>query len=510
LAPPALLGEPARQGTKYRHVKEPSRGLLAMEESDSSSSSDLEDEVAQLVRNVMEDAEADDDPDEIDMRHLWATRAATLYAALFEVKYVKNVLGLSPQSVYTASIVFPQIARSSGYQLTYVAISLKMICLTIICFVLQLIFVISLWQASVYRPTQGGGPHMCTYGQDTGNSQQTGPLGITINPDRSNLESNYKMLIIRNTLWEVLRHLNITNSAIGPVEFGTESASCRGAAVAAFFFSIILEVSSMWSTAVFLVRSPTLHSRNEYHAEQWISLAEPNLFTGNLRSVLGKSDLDCVTFKMAGMPLCWKILWAWPVLLCRQVIIATVAYVGFYFLMNTGGIVDLVLNCIALVFIVDMDKLSFAAFATHVTCDILQRLQPFRIPVSAEEVEAEVRKNTDKERHHSVCDRFRHTVGISKMLLSLMVVQWGAFFLYFHAHCVMDQPPFGSFVLHRSYFDSALTWRLAWESIVGNWHSKNTTTRPWLHHQSNQTICAPFGNGDAVVGCGLPSPWHGR
>uniref|UniRef100_A0A7S2AJI7 Uncharacterized protein n=1 Tax=Alexandrium andersonii TaxID=327968 RepID=A0A7S2AJI7_9DINO len=261
--------------------------------------------------------------------------------------------------------------------------------------------------------------------------------------------------------------------------------------------------------ARFVFLSPTLHGRTENHVEQWISFDEPDPETKRLMSLLGKKDIDCITFKMAGMPLRWKVLWAWPVILVRFMITSVLAFVGFRFLMNSAGVIDQILNAVALFFIVELDLIMFTTFAKDMTRDIMDRLEPYRMPAERAKIESFVWKALRQEKSYTSWDVIRRTIRFSRVIVAVFFLQWMMFLGYFMSHCQMEAWPLASPMMRDKYYHdgSLLAWN--WEFFTGQWRSKNITKRLWMQGPSNETLCAPHGNAGEIVGCGLPTPWHG-
>merc|ERR1711862_983210 len=100
-----------------------------------------------------------------------------------------------------------------------------------------------------------------------------------------------------------------------------------------------------------------------------------------LWNTMDKNHLDYITFRGNGMPRAFKYLWALPIAVLRAGVMVGVFLIGGHFLMNTGGIIDLVLNSLALTFIINLDDLMLSTFARERTREIMNRLQPYEVPI---------------------------------------------------------------------------------------------------------------------------------
>merc|ERR1719343_1114368 len=87
------------------------------------------------------------------------------------------------------------------------------------------------------------------------------------------------------------------------------------------------------------------------------------------------TELELVKFKVCGMPLLWKFLNFLFIALPKSLIWWTLSTSGIHFLMETAGIVDLVVNCMALTFILQVDEMIFERLATVAAKYIMANLE---------------------------------------------------------------------------------------------------------------------------------------
>eukprot|EP00415_Alexandrium_ostenfeldii_P001349 UN1349 len=99
------------------------------------------------------------------------------------------------------------------------------------------------------------------------------------------------------------------------------------------------------------------------------------------------------------MTLQWKLLNSVLVLLPKVLIWLMLVSTGFHFLMETSGIMDLVINCMALKFVLSLDELVFSRMATHMTKYILEHMED--LPLFH-------MKSEDGETLDEAAERFRH------------------------------------------------------------------------------------------------------
>merc|ERR1719323_909406 len=114
------------------------------------------------------------------------------------------------------------------------------------------------------------------------------------------------------------------------------------------------------------------------------------------------------------MPRLWKALNAFAVLLPKIYLWWTLVSTGFQFLMETAGIVELVINCMALTFVLSVDEMVFERLATMAAKHMMTNLQD--MPLFDTEREE---KETEKE----VLEQYeREEFGSQKWKIILMIV----------------------------------------------------------------------------------------
>uniref|UniRef100_A0A7S0FZS1 Transmembrane protein n=1 Tax=Pyrodinium bahamense TaxID=73915 RepID=A0A7S0FZS1_9DINO len=446
-------------------------------------------------------------------------RSALLFLTLWRVGHGDTVLlDLPDDTLYSASIIMPMIARSSGYQLTLTAIAVKMVVLNLACIGLQAGLISSFSHAQSVLPGVDGTPNICTYGQDTGKEHVPhGPLGIELAPDRGNVETEFIMVMLRNTLYEVMQRVGVTNESIGPVELGMESATCRTVCVAVFCIAICGEIFSMKDLARFLWYVPTEGRTKPGQEEEdlsWVSFSQDSK-RQELRPIwhwTGRRDLDSVSFKSGAMPMSWKLFMS-ALLVIQAGILCLTGWTGLSFLMNTGGIVDEVLNTLSVAFILELDRLIFWTLSRGLTKEILRRVEPLSLQRWAGELTQELNVSRTKEREYGYCALLKSFLIENLPTLVLAIVTIGGHYVYFFQKCRMKHRPFElSEFMSYSYFEGVTRYFGGWEFLFGGWFSKDVHD----FHSGNVT-CTPYnpleGNGTTglpAFGCSLPSPFHAK
>merc|ERR1712187_818145 len=146
--------------------------------------------------------------------------------------------------------------------------------------------------------------------------------------------------------------------------------------------------------------------------DTWISYEVPDWAEkDHAKKVHGWSELDLVTFKVAGMPMMWKILNLLIVVAPKVVLWFSLTSAGFHFLMETAGIVDVTINAMAMTFILAIDEMILSCLATTATKYMLEHIEeypPYKTHEEDIETDEEVlaRFNRDETLgFHSLADR---------------------------------------------------------------------------------------------------------
>merc|ERR1712232_1259145 len=110
--------------------------------------------------------------------------------------------------------------------------------------------------------------------------------------------------------------------------------------------------------------------------------------------------LDLVKFKVAGMPLTWKLINVVFVAIPKLFVWINLCSTGFHFLMETSAIVEVIVNSVACKFILDLDEMILSHLATTATRYIIHNLEPIELFDRSEhenETEDEAKARFQKE-----------------------------------------------------------------------------------------------------------------
>merc|ERR1712046_372415 len=83
-------------------------------------------------------------------------------------------------------------------------------------------------------------------------------------------------------------------------------------------------------------------------------------------------------FKVAGMSYCWKIINIVCVLVPKMLAFVVTARSGVQFLMETSGIEDVIVNCVAVFFLLRIDEMMYDHVTDAMTRAMMERIEDFQ------------------------------------------------------------------------------------------------------------------------------------
>jgi len=281
---------------------------------------------------------------------------------------------IEQDSVYGAVIAMPQIARCMDWNPTMTALAYRSVLMLFVNYLLQGSAIVFIGEESQVMDRLSGKMHLCDFGRmlehcPDGNSC-LGPGGEMYTAStlysfdiwnvRKWMRDSLKMVIKDDP--DLSSKKEDVESLFAPGEYGMENYWCR---VLACFIFMMAEVRDLFKIAeliIVLVKTPT-------KAESWV-------YTADTEETL-MTPLNNLKFKTAGMPLHWKIINFIIVIFPKCFLLYNVCWMGFFFLMSTAGIVDLVLGAMTMDFILTLDELIFAALASSSSKHIMKELEGY-------------------------------------------------------------------------------------------------------------------------------------
>lgn len=364
-------------------------------------------------------------------------------------------------SVYGSVLVLPQVARSCGWKRTFTTLTVRNYMNLFFNFLLQgtLLYMVTL-ESRVMNPL-GGQMHLCSYAnhlsscqkesctgdvtseecQDLESDNCVGPGGTRYN--KNNLLANYDVwaarLFFRDSLLKLFPgQAEDISSIVDPGEYGMESRVCRWVCMLLFVMAIIRDLTSTIGLIYLLRHVPT-------KAESWIELEEAG----------GDSGSSGLKFKVAGMPQRWKVVNYVAIVIPKLMLWVFTVNAGIRFLMETAGVVDLILNSVAMGFILDIDELIADRLSNDATKHVMAEIEDFQL-YDADEILAgeptleELDEFDRKEAGSSpLTDPWFWLLIFPRRLLIITAVAVVFYLIYFYENCQVTED--GSYVSKPLY-----------------------------------------------------------
>jgi len=172
------------------------------------------------------------------------------------------------------------------------------------------------------------------------------------------------------------------DKVVDPGEYGLESYNCRIVCCFIFMLGVLEDLRITLNLCFHLGHLPS-------RPDKWIRYEEPTWGSKDFaKSVHGWCELHMVKFGVAGMPMMWKIANVCLVVLPKLLLWILLVFSGFHFLMETAGIVNVIMNSMALTFILGLDELVFDVLTSAPVKHMMGNLEEFPL-FSYDELEAD-------------------------------------------------------------------------------------------------------------------------
>jgi len=186
-------------------------------------------------------------------------------------------------------------------------------------------------------------------------------------------------------------------------------------------------------------------------AEPWLVYQPPKLTQDQTTS--DKSELDDITFEIAGIPLHWKMYTFLTVVIPKFMIWILLASEGTQFLMETASIQDLIINSLSMGLVLQMDELIMSRLCSDMAKVMMERLEPYKLFDCSEE-DGWTDEVSMKQHQQSPSRQWRRSfsmllVAVPGQLLSCLVISVIAYLGYYRRFCTMTTD--GSFISKPLY-----------------------------------------------------------
>jgi len=278
---------------------------------------------------------------------------------------------LETNSVYGAALILPQVSRTADHSIGFTAVAMRAYVLLVLNVVLQGFLLYMICKEERIVSKFAGQMRLCDFAAGVADCPDTancvGPGGTLIDSTRLydfNLWST--RVYVRDSLKILFPDkIDEINEHVDPGEYGVESYYLRFVSVFLFIMGLWHDLKGSWAIAILLFKVPTA-------SESWMTYEVPACESKErVKQLLGCSELDFVKFRVAGMPMKWKLINVVFVLLPKLYLWLLAIDIGTVFLMETAAIEDMIINAVALGFILDIDELICLSLMSETSKHIL-------------------------------------------------------------------------------------------------------------------------------------------
>merc|ERR1711862_1017447 len=176
------------------------------------------------------------------------------------------------------------------------------------------------------------------------------------------------------------------------------------------------------------------------------------------KEIHGWTELDLVKFKVAGMPVKWKIINLIFIWFPKLYIWLVTLDAGIVFLLETAVIDDMIINAVALAFILSVDELICSTLVSPISLYMVSHLEPYYTNSIADEEDDTEKEAWDKHqltKNWSFC-----SCQFCELLVPwrLIAILWTTLFFvvkYYMEHCSRGED--GSWVSQDVFLPQADT-----------------------------------------------------
>lgn len=387
------------------------------------------------------------------------------------------------ESVYGAAIVMPQLARTVGWDRTMTILALRSMTFLILNCCLQSYLLAMLAKEENVMDLFAGQMNLCDFGayaEVVAGPGGFGPGGTEITTARTYSWAAYaQRTFLRDSLKALLKGTHTgeeIDNVIDPGEYGVESHSCRLVCCFIFVISCMQEFHIMVKMIELLYYVPTLD-------DPWI---EP------------RADGDCsgsigdVHIKISGMPMFWKIFNLVTIVGLKLLLWKQTCATGMFFLMETSGIDDAIINSVALTFITNLDEIIYETLMSEEVRNMVGAIEEYPLytpdmscvgDMSLLSDEELLRKHDERQNGQSW--RFKDFLElipggiVYSVVLTMLFLEW-----YYFRKCERDED--GRWVSKPMYLPTTTSYSIG-EAFFPTLFPQGTDEKPfWTYARATK------------------------
>lgn len=348
------------------------------------------------------------------------------------------------KGLYRAALLLPQLARSAGYPKNFVILALRSYIFLAVNYICQVLVLYMIAKEELIWDAFAGQMFLCDFGRNAGDcpngSDCVGPGGTMYTPSRVYSWGVWSTRVfVRDALLAIFpQKSEEIHQFADPGEYGLESYWCRWLCCMLFTATLLGDLVGSINIIRMFWDSPN-------QAECWLDYEVPEWAEKeHAKAIHGWSEVDLCKLKIAGMPLHWKIINLFVIIIPKLLLWWLTAQSGTTFLMETSAIDNMVVNSVALAFILQIDELLCSELMSETTKTLLDMVQDYELHGYTEANQVETMKDEDclqdYEKHLDADWSWYEIMSLVPYKLVVVLLFTMLFVrLYYWTHCVQNE-----------------------------------------------------------------------
>lgn len=348
-------------------------------------------------------------------------------------------VGVEKSSVYGAAVLMPQIGRTLGWPRDFIGLSVSAWIYLFFCYFLHGSLLMFIAKEENVLNMFGGQMFLCDFGAGLDDCDPDDPNDC-IGPGGTRMTAprlyDWEQWAVRNFVRDSLRALNPDkdniDQLVDPGEYGVESYWCRLMCVHIFVLSIIGEFYLIVRMAKMLWYVPT-------RGEPWVEDGNQDAAEA-AGPAQGAADVDKwweeIKIRVSGIPCHWKLMYFFGVCFPKFLLWWVTAMYGCSFLMETSSIDGIIVNSVALGFLLSFDELITVSLMSVQANQLIDKCEDFHTSSSGDApTEDEALRHLEENmgsKWRCVIDLLWNKLFKLFLCLFLTLLLVG---LYYHEHC---------------------------------------------------------------------------
>lgn len=382
------------------------------------------------------------------------------------------------ETIYGFAIALPQIARSTGWSNITTGLAIRSVFFLLLTFFIQGLFMYMMYKEQHVMERFSGQMNLCDFGafiercHDAGDEAVhvpgcRGPAGTTYTAARLYSWPQWAdRQFVKESLLALFPHMReAIENKVDPGEWGLEDYWCRLACCFVFVMMVNVELLSIFRMLKLFWVVPSV-------PQSWVRYGG-DLTPGHIPTM---ADIE---LRVAGIPFGWKMSYLLLIVIPRVIMCKFVCECGITFLMESAGITEVIVNALALGFVLGIGNMIVMDFTVRAAKDVMVELTDYDNHLEEEE-EMHERNNTIEHvslYQHSSKRRLKLMFQLIPLrFLAVCLLTVVLVYGYYTLRCVRDEH--GHWISKPLYLPKTVDIRV-WSAILPRVFPIETDSEPY-------------------------------